>query len=466
MVKRVILQISLALLICGYINASDICISEIRISGNKVTKDFTIIREIPFRTGDIMPEDKFILQLQVATEHLNNTSLFNYVDIDYLPDSLEQENCLSCIVTVNVEERWYYWPQVSLKLEDRNLSNWIHEKNFNRITVGWGLRVYNVFGMMHKITVSNYWGFEKGLRFAYSNIALDKAHTQTLGFSVMALYNKTMNTHSENNKAIYLKDPDNYLDKTFGGTINYSYRPEIRTVHTFDIGYEKTRLGDSIILKNKDYWGTSKTENNTFRLSYQYSYEHRDYVAYPTKGYYIGSTLTGATADDMRFFYGELNTKLQYYEEVFPRWFWSSRLNAGVTFKNKHAYIYDRHVGYDDKIITGYDYYVIDGQHYTILNNDLRFLVLPKKIFNIIPTKKAPKFTKIHLSLYAKISYDIGYVHNDYKLASNTLANTFLWGSGIGLDLVTYYDITVNCSYAINKMGEGAFYFGLKAPIF
>ena len=466
MIKRITLIISFALIFCGYMNASDICISEIRISGNKKTKDFTIMRELPFRAGDIIPEDKLLYQLKVATEHLNNTSLFNYVFVDYIPDTLDIESCLSCIITVNVEERWYYWPQVSLKLEDRNLSNWIHEKNFDRITIGWGLRVYNVFGMRHKITVSNYFGFEKGFRLAYSNIALDKARTQMLGFSVTALYNKTLNTHSENNKAIYLKDPNNFLDKKFGGSVSYSYRPGIRTIHSFDIGYEKSQLGDTIITLNKDYWGTDKNQNNTFLFSYKYSYEHRDYVAYPTKGYYIGSTLTGITADNMNFFYGELNTKLQYYEEVFHRWFWSSRINAGVTLKNKHAYIYDRHVGYEDKFITGYDYYVIDGQHYSILNNDVRFLVLPKRIFNIAPSKKASKFSKIHFSLYAKLSYDIGYVHNDYRHRSNDLANTFLWGSGIGLDLVTYYDITINCSYAINKMNKGAFYFGLKAPIF
>lgn len=31
----------------------------------------------------------------------------------------------------------------------------------------------------------------------------------------------------------------------------------------------------------------------------------------------------------------------------------------------------------------------------------------------------------------------------------------------IGLDLITYYDIVLNCSYAINKMGERGFYFGI-----
>ncbi len=466
MITRIIACISLALSMCGNLLASDICIADIRISGNKITKDFTILRELPFRKGDIMPEDQLVPQLTVATEHLNNTSLFNYVYIDYIPDTLNRADYISCIVTIRVEERWYYWPQVSIKLEDRNLSSWLHEKDFSRITIGWGLRVYNVFGMNHKITASHYFGFEKGLRLAYSNIALDKKRTKMLGFSVSALYNKTINIRSEDNKVVYIKNPDRFLDRTFESVINYTYRPGIRNTHSVDAGYKRVDLNDTVLKINKDYRGTDHLTDHTFMLSYKYSYEHRDYITYPTKGYYVGTEITGMTADKMCFFYGELNLRLQYYEEFFPRWFWSSRLNTGATFKNKHAYIYDRHVGYEEKNITGYDYYVIDGQHHAILNNDIRFLVMPKKIFRLGSSDKLSKFSKIHFSLYAKLSYDIGYVHNSYKSTTNTLANTFLWGSGIGLDLVTYYDIILNCSYAINKMGEGGFYFGIKAPIF
>ncbi|MDR2776121.1 MAG: hypothetical protein LBC19_15570 [Tannerella sp.] len=466
MITKTITCISLVFAICGDLIASDICISEIRISGNRKTKDFTILRELPFREGEIMAEDKLIYLLNVATENLNNISLFNFVYIDYMPDSLDREDCLSCIVTIRVEERWYYWPQASLKFEDRNLSSWLHEKEFDRITIGWGMRIYNVFGMRHKITLSDYFGYEKGGRVAYSNIALDKKRTQLLGFSMSALYNKTINTCSSNDKVIYVKDPNRFPERSVEGVISYSYRPGIRMTHSFDIGYRWEHLGDTVLMLNEDYWGTDNLINNTFLFSYRYSYEHRDYIVYPTKGYYIGADVTGITADEMRFFYGELNVKLQYYREFFPRWFWSSRLNAGTSFKNRRAYIYDRHTGYEDKYITGYDYYVIDGQHHTILNNDLRFLVMPKKIFNLWSGNSSAKFTKIHFTLYAKLMYDIGYVHHSYRQESNTLANTFLWGSGIGLDLVTYYDIVLNCSYAINKMGERGFYFGIKAPVF
>jgi outer membrane protein assembly factor BamA len=446
--------------------ASDVCISDIKIFGNKKTKEFTIMRELSFRAGDVLPEDKLILQLEISKNNLVNTSLFNYVYVDYIPDSIDNPGCVSCIVTITVEERWYYWPQVNLKLEDRNLSSWLHEKDFSRVTIGWGLRVYNVFGMRHKITMSDYFGYEKGLRLAYSNISLDRERTQMLGFGFTALFNKTINAGSENDRVVYLKDPNNFLDRTFEGLVSYSYRPGIHITHSFDVGFRGIILGDTALKTNKDYWGTDDKKNNMLQLSYKFNYEHRDYVEYPTKGYFIGSELKGVMADDMRFFYGELNMKLQYYKEVFPRWFWSSRLNSGITFKNKKAYIFDQHVGYDDKNITGYDYYVVDGQHHAILNNDLRFLLMPKRIFYLGASKNSTKFRKIHLSIYAKLTYDAGYVYHGYRSATNTLANTFLWGSGAGLDFVTYYDIVLNCSYAINKMGEGNFYFGIKAPVF
>ena len=463
---KIIACISLAFGMYGGAVASDICISEIRISGNRQTKDFTIMRELPFRKGDVMPEDRLVYRLTVAAEHLNNTSLFNYVNVDYIPDTLRQTDCRPCIVTVRVEERWYYWPQVSIKFEDRNLSAWLHEKDFKRITIGWGMRIYNVFGLRHKITLSNYFGHEQGGRMAYSNIALDRKRTQLLGFGFNALFNKTVNAYSANDKVVYVKDPSRFLESAVEGSVNYSYRPGIRMIHSFDAGYRWVRLGDTLLALNRDYWGTGRQVNHTFRLSYNYSYEHRDYIVYPTRGYYISSGVTGFAADRMRFFCGELDLKLQYYREIVPRWFWSSRLNGGASFKNRQAYLYDQHVGYEDRYITGYDYYVVDGQHYAILNNDLRLLIMPKKVFTIGRTKRLAKFTKIHFTVYAKLICDAGYVYNAYRRENNTLANTFLWGSGIGVDIVTYYDIVLNGSYAINKMGEKGFYFGIKAPVF
>ena len=62
MITRIIVCISLALTVCGNLLASDIRIADIRISGNKITKDFTILRELPFRRGDMMPENHAVYE--------------------------------------------------------------------------------------------------------------------------------------------------------------------------------------------------------------------------------------------------------------------------------------------------------------------------------------------------------------------------------------------------------------------
>ena len=466
MIKRITLCIYLALLLNGYMNATEIYISEICITGNKTTKDFIILRELPFRENDVLPEGKLLEQLQIAHEHLDNTSLFNFVYVDYVQDFAENEDRKTIIVTIRVEERWYYWPEVRIKFEDRNLSSWLKERDINRITIGWGLRVDNVFGLRHTISLNHNFGYRQGFRLSYSNIALDKKRTRMLGFHVSYLFNKTVNLTSENDKVVYFKDPDNFLDKTFEGMLNYTYRPGIRNTHIINVGYRKTHLNDTVMKMNKHFWGSEDIVNGTFTAIYKYSHEHRNLITYPTKGFFVGSEIQGSVADKGNFFYGSLNLKFQYYGEISRRWFWSSRLNTGATFKNKQAYYYDQHVGYEEKNIVGYDFYVIDGQHYSILNNDIRFCIIPQRTYNFGSSKKLSKFTKIHLALYAKLSYDMGYAYNEYRHPTNKLPNTLLLGSGIGLDLVTYYDIVLNCSYAINKMGESGFYFGIKAPIF
>jgi len=76
------------------------------------------------------------------------------------------------------------------------------------------------------------------------------------------------------------------------------------------------------------------------------------------------------------------------------------------------------------------------------------------------------QFRTMPLALYPKVFFDAGYVHNNFTASSNKeLTNTFLPGGGIGLDLVTYYDLVFRFEYAINKKLERGFYFYLMADI-
>ena len=91
-------------------------IDGIQITGNQVTKDFIIFRELPFSAGDTIPENDLSEKIRVARENLNNLLLFNYVEISPLR-SVNDSSLVTVII--QVEERWYIWPLIEVKLEER-----------------------------------------------------------------------------------------------------------------------------------------------------------------------------------------------------------------------------------------------------------------------------------------------------------------------------------------------------------
>ena len=75
------------------------------------------------------------------------------------------------------------------------------------------------------------------------------------------------------------------------------------------------------------------------------------------------------------------------------------------------------------------------------------------------------KINTLHYAVYLNIFADAGYVKDSYYKNSNALSNTWLFGYGIGLDYVTYYDKTLRFEYSINRMGQGGFFINIQAPI-
>src|SRR4051812_42840814 len=71
-------------------DTSNYIIRSISFTGNKQTKDFIMLRELVFHTGDTVSGAEFKRQSQRSQENLLNTALFNFVTISpsCLPDSI------------------------------------------------------------------------------------------------------------------------------------------------------------------------------------------------------------------------------------------------------------------------------------------------------------------------------------------------------------------------------------------
>lgn len=451
--------------------ASNVYISNIYINGNKHTKNTIILNEIPFSKGDIMSRKLLDKNIDDTKENLTNLSLFNYINISTEKDSLfiinkMVDSTLEYInVNISVEERWYYWPMLNIKLEERNLNSWIKKGEMNRITYDVGMRIYNMFGNNHKLTFSGSFGFEKGFNFSYSNIALNRQRTLLIGVSGYSLFNKTLNVKSEENKPVYIKYNDRFISKNYGMSFNFAYRSSIRQKHEVSVEFDRGSILDTVLQVNPAYWGIHGTVSHTFSVGYNYTIEGRDYNIYPTSGYYINCGLRLSDVNGFELVYSKFKLNCQYYAPLSERWYWGSKINLSANHKSKNAYIYDKALGYDNINMVGYDYYVADGQVFTIINNNIRYKIMSKKVVQLNFLSALSKFNKIHFTIYAKLNVDAGYVFNKHKNEGNRLENRPLYGSGLGIDVVTYYDTILSISYAINKFGEKGFFFGISTPL-
>ncbi len=108
-----------------------VVVNEINYTGNKITKERIISRELMITAGDTLTYSELEKRLEKSRENLMNTSLFNFVDVI---DSLSSSNGIKRhIVSYKVIERWYIWPLPIFELAERNLNSWWETKDFNKI---------------------------------------------------------------------------------------------------------------------------------------------------------------------------------------------------------------------------------------------------------------------------------------------------------------------------------------------
>ena len=74
------------------------------------------------------------------------------------------------------------------------------------------------------------------------------------------------------------------------------------------------------------------------------------------------------------------------------------------------------------------------------------------------------QFKKSHYSLYLGLFSDLSYVSDNQNHAENTLSNQLLFGNGISLDYVTYYDKLIRIEFSINHLGEKGVFLHFSNP--
>ena len=118
----------------------------------------------------------------------------------------------------------------------------------------------------------------------------------------------------------------------------------------------------------------------------------------------------------------------------------------------------------------GYEYYAVKGNNALLFKSLVKYELLPMKVINlnIWPIRKLHQFNRVPLEIYANLFFDAGYVSDEfetYKIYDNTLVNKMMYGTGAGIDFITYYDKVLRLDYSFNALGERGLFIHWKAAI-
>ncbi len=463
---RILFILTLLLLTADKIFSQDyFFISEITVSGNKKTGLNTILRELPFKRGDVIKASLLEGLMAKGSENITNLSLFTSVSVSHiLNDSIDSKYC-NIQISIIVYERWYYWPRVGMRLEERNFSSWIKNPDWNKITLETGFTIQNIAGRNQTLRTLLTSGLNKGFMFDYTNLSLDRPGKHFLGFNFTRLYSRTQNLSIKDNAPLYIKSDTSFLNSSYALYLTYTFRQKLRLYHKVKLKFTYSELDPSVLEYNPNYWGSQKLNSRGYSIEYDFVLDQRDNIQYPLAGYYIYAGITGYTDNRMDIKYLQIKGDHRYYANLFHNGYFSAKVQYGISKSNVNGYIFNKAIGYDHINLRGYELYVADGQHYFLFSPTIKYNFLPKTYCNLKFLSFLPRFSKIHLALYGKAFSDIGYAWHKYASIENGLSNKLLNSWGMGIDLVTYYDITLSADYSFNNIGKHGFFISLAAPL-
>lgn len=440
-------------------DSRQVYIDNIFITGNRKTKDKIILRELSVEKGKTYNYEGLQELLDLDQNKIYNTRLFNTVEVGMLeldPTKID--------IVVQVDERWYLFPIPLIDLIDRNFNDWWenYDHDFSRIIYGLSLYHFNMRGMNERMTLTAQFGFSRRYEFQYDIPYIDRSQQNGLGFFVK--YIEYNNLHYDNilNKRVFLESEELLKTNVFTG-LSYVRRNSFYTRHFIDVAYSDSEVADTIISLNPNYIGIDGNRQQYFMARYTFNYDKRDIVAYPLDGYKIGASIEKIGLgffDDVDV----LNFRLSYSKFIKMRkgFYFSNYSSAYLSTPSDQPYSVMNGLGFGNDVVRGYELYVIHGQNYLINKTSLK-----KDIFSgSTELKNFPlqQFRHFPYAFYLKTYFDIGYSQNTQNYEGNEyLADQLLFGGGMGLDIVTMYDVIVRLEYSFNSIGENGFFFHITS---
>jgi outer membrane protein assembly factor BamA len=435
------------------IDSFKLVVKDIVITGNDITKDEIILREMSLKKNSIFTYSKYIHDKQ----NIYNLRLFTKVDLIPIPVSGN-----GIVLNVDVNEKWYIMPLPHGGLE---------EGEWKKLWLGMNLRWENFRGRNETISLFFRIFYNPAVRFSYSVPWIgDKLHLYS---SVNFGYERTRNQSLE---AVGLPNGS--------GTIRYNdanfdfYRfNSLLTVGKYiaeklslfaDIGYDYLRVSQYAVGRTVSPTGKDKY----FITGLGLKYDSRDIYDFATKGYYLRTSFSRYGYYDHTINFGKFELESQsfipfnitpkYYITLASRIYTSQPVGPVVPLYH-HVFL-----GYGDNYVRGWREFAYEGEDIFTFYNELRIPIIQPRYIKAdkLPLiKDLPIIKKFELKhgLYFTVFYDLGSVWNRYDNLRNV---RFRSGAGIGLNFILPFGYIIRTDWAFRiakpVVGEIGLHLGAK----
>ncbi|MEO6188080.1 MAG: POTRA domain-containing protein [Ginsengibacter sp.] len=423
-------------------------VRNIIISGNKQTKEYIIRREMPLSVGDTVEASAVLAKLEEARSFIYNTTLF--LDVKVLPLFIGDDQL---DIVVHVEERWYIFPIPVFQLADRSVNEWIQKYNASLSRVSYGIRFLhkNVSGRNDQFAITAINGYSRNISFnyraPYSNPSLTEGVIVDGGFlQSMEIAVKT----STNNEIVHYKK-DNFVRDAWYARGAYLSRKGLKKRETFSFSFYHIKVDDSVTLYYPTYFRSSKSSLDFPEFEYRLQFINVDNILYPLKGYTsLFSVNKRGLSWNKNIDRLSVRAGHNFYFAHANKWYSSIRLSGEIKLPFQQAFINRRAIGYGEDYLRGYELYVIDAAWSLTSKFDVKKEIASFAIPTFLNSKS---YDRIPFRIYAKSFADVGYAYIQDEYDSR-LNNKLLFSGGVGLDIVTIYDLKLSIEFSLNQLRQ------------
>jgi len=435
-----------------------VVVDKITFAGNAITKSHVLEQELTFAPGDTLAAESLEPLLEENQARLLNLRLFHQVAYAYSCQGGRVE------ITYQMQERFYLYPVPVFDVAERNFNAWLERKDWGRLDYGLNLIRYNFRGRNENLRLRVQQGFNRRLELAYRVPYISRRHQLGAEFSVADYRSRAISyKHIRNKQHFYEQETGLPIRRTAVGA-GLIHRQNVQRQAGLRLSYHQEQISDSVLLLNPEYFGEAAGKREYMRLEAYKVVNLRNNFAYPLTGSYLEAGvaqtlfLHGAGMP-----YTAIRAKYAHYARLTDKLYYALSAEGQLRLAKEHAFADNVALGFRSWV-RGYELYVVGGQHYALLKQGLS-----RRLFGLDGIRLKfidnPKFNRVPLAMYLSAFADAAYVEDNVYGAKNPLTNRLLAGAGLGLHLVTFYDIVLRLEYALNREGEKGLYFGTSFPI-